>query len=296
MNSPLTFSDALTAYSETRLASRNYARRTRREYLTDLRQLGEYLALVGVTTIDAVQRRHLEGFLAQLDRQVLTNTTRRRKLAVIRSFFQFLEQAGHRTGNPAADVVPPHLDPRQPRYLTQGEYERLRLAARHVPRDAALIELLLQTGLRLSEVAHLRLSDVELPGHREGPECGGSVGVWHGRRQRLVTLNSTACEALRGYLLVRPADAQDDSVFVSKFRRGMGPRSIEDAVNKHLQAAGIRGASVQSLRATFAVHTLRQGTSQKVLQQALGVSRWTAAGYAEQARVEMDRQLQEHAL
>jgi site-specific recombinase XerD len=76
----------------------------------------------------------------------------------------------------------------------------------------------------------------------------------------------------------------------------MGPRSIEDAVTKHLQAAGIHGASVRSLRATFAIHQLRQGTSQKVLQQVLDISRWTAADYADHARVEMDRQLQEHAL
>jgi site-specific recombinase XerD len=54
--------------------------------------------------------------------------------------------------------------------------------------------------------------------------------------------------------------------------------------------------SLQSLRATFAIHQLRQGTSQKVLQRVLAVSRWTTAGYAEQARMEMDRQLQENAL
>jgi site-specific recombinase XerD len=86
-------------------------------------------------------------------------------------------------------------------------------------------------------------------------------------------------------------------VFQSEFRRGMGPRSIEDAVNKHLQAAGIHGASVQTLRHTFAVHTLRRGTGLAVLQKVLGhASRKTAVVYVELAREEMDRQLQEHAL
>ncbi len=57
---------------------------------------------------------------------------------------------------------------------------------------------------------------------------------------RLMTLNSSVCEALRGYLLVRPADAEDDLVFQSKFRRGTGPRSIEDPVGRHLEAPASR--------------------------------------------------------
>jgi integrase/recombinase XerD len=112
-----------------------------------------------------------------------------------------------------------------------------------------------------------------------------------------VTLNAKACEALRGYLRVRPADSQDDRLFQSNFRRGMGPRSIEDVVTKHLHAAGTRGASVQTLRHTFAVHTLKQGTGLGVLQKVLGhADRKTTAVYEDLARDEMGQQLQEHAL
>src|SRR2546421_5267982 len=93
---------------------------------------------------------------------------------------RILVRKPHRTGNPAADVVPPDLDPSEPRYLTQQEYERLRRAARHEPRDAAIIELLLQTGIRLSEIAGLRLTDVELPDRRTARETVGSVRLWHG--------------------------------------------------------------------------------------------------------------------
>jgi site-specific recombinase XerD len=68
-----------------------------------------------VLTAQQVERRYLEGFLAQLDRRALTNTTRRRMLAAVRSFFQLLTDAGYRTGNPAADVVPPDPELKQPR-------------------------------------------------------------------------------------------------------------------------------------------------------------------------------------
>src|SRR3954470_6249882 len=109
MGSPsdqVTVEQGLMDYEHHHLAARNYAARTRREYLTDLRQLGEYLEGSGVTHVQAVQRTHLEGFLASLDRQAQASSTRRRKVAVVRSFFRFLERAGLRTGDPAADLVP----------------------------------------------------------------------------------------------------------------------------------------------------------------------------------------------
>ena len=293
----LSLDDARTTYEEEHLTRRSFAPRTRREYLTDLTQLCKYLSSLGVSTVQRVQRSHLEGFLGHLDRQGLTGSTGRRKLAVMRSFFQFLKVSGYRTGNPAEDVIPPPLEVNQPRYLTQREYERLRWAARHEPRDAAIIELLLQTGLRLSELCRLRLTDVELPDPKEGPQGLGSVRIWHGRRYCMVTLNSKACETLRGHLLVRPAEAEDDKVFQTKFKRGIGPRGVELLVEKYLKTAGIHGASVHSLRQTFATHSVKRGTSLDVLQKALGhADRKTTAVYVDLARGEMDRQLQENAL
>jgi site-specific recombinase XerD len=113
----------------------------------------------------------------------------------------------------------------------------------------------------------------------------------------MITLNSKACEALQAYLAVRPPDAQDDLVFQTKFHRGIGPRSIELLVGKYLKDAGIRGASVHPLRHTFAVHTLKRGTSTEVLQRVLGhASEKTMKVYVELAREEMDRQLQVNAL
>jgi site-specific recombinase XerD len=83
-------------------------------------------------------------------------------VAAIRSFFLFLEDAGrgHRVGNPAGKLVPPEREWNQPRYLTEQEYKRLLAAVRHEIRDGAIIELLLQTGLRLSEVSRLQLANI----------------------------------------------------------------------------------------------------------------------------------------
>jgi integrase/recombinase XerD len=114
IDTSISFEEALTAYRCTFLARRNLALRTRKEYLTDLRQLTEYLRGVGVMTVAAVERLHLEGFLATRDEHQLAGTTRRRKVAAIRSLFLFLEDARQRTGNPAAKLVPPEREWNEP--------------------------------------------------------------------------------------------------------------------------------------------------------------------------------------
>ena len=98
---------------------------------------------------------------------------------------------------------------------------------------------------------------------------------------------------------MRPADAGDDLVFQTKFRHGIGPRAIEDVVNKYLQDAGIKDASVHDLRHTYAVHRLMRGEELSVVADMLGFinrKRKTAAVYVELARRELARQRQENAL
>ena len=95
-------------------------------------------------------------------------------------------------------------------------------AVRHEPRDGAIIELLLQTGMRLSEIARLKLTDVELPARiTKDPDGAGAVHVQSkGRRERTITLNWKACKAVRAYLSVRPDDTDDPSLFLTKFKLG----------------------------------------------------------------------------
>ena len=292
MKKSVRLKQAVELYRQSYLGTKRYAARTRREYLTDLRQLCEYLDGQGVRTVEAVTRSHLQGFLAHLDQLSLETATRRRKASVLRSFFRFLDQTGARAGDPADELVPPDVEERRVRYLTEDEYQRLRYAVRHDPRDAAMIEVLLQTGMLLSDVADLRLGDLALH-----PENISTARVGSGRHRRIVRLNAKACEALRSYLRIRPADAGDDLVFQTKFRHGIGGRAIEDVVNKYLRAAGIEDASVHDLRHTYAVHSLKRGVELSVVRDTLGyISDRPMAIYGELARREMDRQLQENAL
>src|SRR3954468_11620507 len=156
--------DALALYEASFLAARNFAPATRVKYLSDLTDLIRFLSEeLGLSRPDQVERKHLERYLAELDRRELKGSSRRRKVSSIRSFFTFLEQEGLIPLSPAGKLIPPERERYQPRVLTELEYKRLLAAVHGEIRDEAIIELLLQTGIRLSELARLRVSDVDLP-------------------------------------------------------------------------------------------------------------------------------------
>jgi site-specific recombinase XerD len=204
--------------------------------------------------------------------------------------------------DPTKKLIPPEREYKEPRVLTEGEYKRLQLVVSQDPsfaakRDIALIELLLQTGLRLSEAARLSTASVELPSKIAKDGAPGSVHViGKGRKDRTLTLNWKACRAIRDYLATRP-DVEDPSLFLSKFRAGMSPRAIERTVEKHLKASRISNASVHTLRHTFATHHVKNGTNLNTVKDMLGhASLDTTTIYVNLAREVMDKEIQANAL
>jgi integrase/recombinase XerD len=295
----VSLNEALTAYRSVHLASRNFAERTRREYTSDLTDLVAFLeGSCQVSRVAQVGTPQLEAYLAELDRRGLMGSSRRRKVASIRSFFAFLLDQDAIVSDPARRLVPPEREHLQPRVLTEAEYKRLQLAVAHQTRDAALIELVLQTGMRLSELARMTVGDLELPAKitKEVDHVGIVRILGKGRKSRTITLNWKACRALSSYLRVRPT-VDDPRFFVSKFGHGLSSRAIEYLTAKYLAEAGITGASVHSLRHTFATQHVKRGTKLDVVRQALGhADLKTTAIYIGLAREVMDKELQENAL
>lgn len=299
---PLLLEHAVPFYEDEYLAARNSSPLTRTAYLRDLTEAVSFLIdRCGLVTVTQVERRRLERFLSELDHRGLSGNYRRRKVAAVRSLFGFLTRRRIIPESPATELIPPEREIHQPRYLTEQEYRRLQAAVQHDTRDAAIIELLLQTGMLLSEVSRLKVTDVELPHHiSEEPGNVGRVRILRGkgRRDREVTLNWKACMAIKAYLDARPQDTDDPNLFLNRFHRRLGPRSIERLVAKHMKNAGIEDASVHSLRHTFGTHQARKGTQLRTIEEALGNEHCSATTpiYVSLARQEMDRELQEHAL
>lgn len=109
-------------------------------------------------------------------------------MASAKSLFRYLHDLGTLPFDPTAKLIPPRRERLEPRVLSGGEYKRLQLSSTHDVRDAAVIELILQAGIRLSEAAALRTADIELPARvtREGPPSAVQV---HGKGRKERTVN-----------------------------------------------------------------------------------------------------------
>lgn len=159
--SPLTLAQAFTEYLQVFLPARNLAPKTRVDYRIDITQLLTFLQERGITYVTQLDLSQLNAFLAYMDALELSSYTRRRKVSSIKSFCAFLESMGYVQKDPAKGLIPPKRESTSPRVLTEGEYKRLQLAGANTPRDAAIIEVLLQTGIRLSELAGLTITAID---------------------------------------------------------------------------------------------------------------------------------------
>jgi site-specific recombinase XerD len=268
----ITLRQALDDFKSVYLASRNYAVRSREEYINDLEDLIGFLEKSGFSKAGELGVPQIDRYLAELDRRGLAGSTRKRKAISVRSFLAFLYRERHITNDIAKQIILPFAESTLPRVLTQSEYQRLLKACEQNIRDTAIIELLLQTGIRLSELIGLRVSDIDFPA-QEGLESGvlGLVNIigGGGRKSRNLPLNSKSCQAIQAYLQVRPV-VTTEVLFVNKTGEPLGERGVQKMVQKYMDNAGVKGASVESLRHTFGTHHAAKGTSLKTIQEVMG--------------------------
>lgn len=176
-----------------------------------------------------------------------------RRLAAVRAFFNFLTARGEVAANPAARIGGVRMTRPAPRALSGPELRRLLREARRAanPLHRAVVVVLLNTGLRASELCGLKLSDLQL-----SPRRGRLVVRGKGEKVREVPLNAGAREALEEWLSVRPA-AADDRLFVG--RRGpLTPSGVWRIVTKLARRAGLEDVHPHALRHTFATRLLRE--------------------------------------
>jgi site-specific recombinase XerD len=293
-----TVEQGLAFFETVGMPARDLAARTRQEYTNDLTDLIKFLTKRGVTRLKQVSLQDLENYQAEMDRRGYQASTRERKSYAIKSFFRFLHHHGMIANNVASRLIPPRPKKPEPRFLSEDEYHRLLRACSHSPRDAAIVEVLLQTGIRLSELARLTIYDVEIPKriNRE-PDNTGTVRVRRkGGKVDTIPLNYKACQALAAWLKVRP-ELDHSTLLVTKFNTPMSKRAIQYTVSKYLHAADIKNASVHTLRHTFGTHHALRGTDLKTIQETLGhADLSTTAIYVSLAKNAQRKALQQNAL
>lgn len=233
-------------------------------YGKDIEQLVSFLEELQKNQAHEVNKEDLEAFLAKLTKEGYTPKSLSRKINSTRTFYRFLKINEYITDDPSLLILHPKYQLAAPRILTPTEYRALRDAARNDPRMFAVIELLLQTGIRIGELANLRLSDVIKDSLHILP--------FEKHEERNVILNKRSQEALNRYMDVRPK-VTDDHIFVTKSGKPFLIRNIRTAAERYFRLAEIKGAKVNDLRHTFVAHHLKHGVSLVILSKALGHKR-----------------------
>lgn len=237
-------------------------------YGKDIEQLLGFMEELGRVEITTISAEDIDAFKELLKKQRYTSKSISRKLNSIKAFFRFLLSEGTITHNPADGVAHPKFDQSIPRMLSKVEYRALRDACRPDVRMAAVVELLLQTGMRISELAALEIQEVDLDHNVI------LVKAQNSRGDRKVPLNASAKRVLTEYLAIRPR-AREKTLFLTKTCRPFLVRNIRTALDRYFRLAGIRDAKVNDLRHTFIVEQLKAGTPLVYVSQLVGHKRIT---------------------
>lgn len=246
-------------------------------YRADLEQLISYLGRRNVAMPSEVKTADLEAFRDQLLEEKYTPKSVSRKLNAIKTFFRFLIDKNEITQDPSETVAHPKVELTMPKFLSPLEYRALRDIARNDTRIAAIIELILQTGMRISEVANLKLENIK--------DDKIKIESYATQPERTVPLNKRAQETLTDYLKERP-NTPSPYIFTSKNGKPLAVRNIRAAIDRYMQRSEIAGYSVNDLRTTFVVENLKQGVDLVLLSQIVGHKRLsTTERYLELAQI-----------
>lgn len=233
-------------------------------YRSDLEQLVDFLTKKEKVLPEQVRSNDLDSFRDTLLANKYTPKSVSRKLNAVKTFFRWMVDQNFNSTDPSASVAHPKIEGSLPKFLTQLEYRALRDVTRSDIRISTIVELILQTGLRISEIANLKIADIK------GAEL--KVETYATQPERTIPLNKRGQMALEAYLEVRPK-SDSPYVFISKNGKPLAIRNIRAAIARFMQKAELPNYSVNDLRTTFIVENLKNGVDLVLLSQIAGHKR-----------------------
>lgn len=235
-------------------------------YKGDLNQLFSYLKNnQQVSDIESVTQDSIESFKKNLAQNEYTAKSISRKLNSIKNFFSFLRNEGVISVDPSVEVKHPKYENDLPKILKPIEYRSLRDACRNDSRATAIVELMLQSGLRIKEIENLKLDNVK--------DNEIIIESYESHPTRTVPLNNSAKTALKKYLDDGRYPGKAKNVFVTKTGRSLLARNIRSLLNRYFDKADIKDIKVNDLRNTFIVFQLKSGVPIDVVSQIVGHKR-----------------------
>jgi integrase/recombinase XerC len=256
---------------------RNVSPNTVSAYRDDLESFIGFLCndyvVISRDQLDLATVDHLavRSYLAHLSRRKLKRSSVARHLSTLRTFFRYLVREGAVEANPARGVATPRREKHLPAVMQPSDValllEQPDTGTTLGLRDAAWLELLYASGLRISELVGVDIDDLELRARLVKVHGKGS-------KERIVPFGSKAETALRAYLSVRGEllrDQEEQAVFVNYRGQRITTRSVRRLFDGYLQNAALRaGISPHTLRHSFATHLLNAGADLRGIQELLG--------------------------
>lgn len=240
-------------------------------YLRDIRQLGAYLSSHTEAELDSADEEELGHYVSWLRGNGKSVATVSRSIASMKSFYSVLVSDGIAGENPASGLTPEKATQKLPQILTSKEVELLLEQPECTDmkgyRDRAMLELLYATGIRVSELISLDVSDLNL---------GASLLHCASRdRERLIPLYPAAIKALSEYVeFIRPqmiASPDETSLFVNVSGERMSRQGFWKIIKSYQAKAGIeKTITPHTLRHSFAAHLLENGADLHSIQEMLG--------------------------
>lgn len=262
----------VTQFLEHLAEQRGLSANTASAYRTDLEQFIQFLHGRSITDWDAVHHDDMLAFLLFLRERRYANSTVARRTAAVKSFCAFLKKSGIISSDPTEKIDSPKVDRYVPKALTVTQVdELLELPLRNPTperlRDKAMIELLYATGMRVSELVALNLTDMSA----ENIRCVGKGG-----RERLLPLSGSSVTALEEYMdiarsqLNRANSQKADALFLNHRGKRLTRQGFWLILKGYAEELGIYELTPHMLRHSFAAHMINSGVDVRSVQTILG--------------------------
>jgi len=247
------------------------SKNTEVSYERDLRKMVQYLESQGIKEVTQITSTHVNSYMLYLEREHFATSTVSRSVASMRAFFQYLVKEGLIKESPAEHLKPPKVEKKAPEILTVEEVDLLlRQPSKDTPkgiRDKAMLELLYATGIRVSELIHLKSENVNMQ--------MGYIRCNENGKERIIPFGNISKNALIAYLNGARdgflGGRESDTLFVNCSGNPMSRQGFWKVLKGYAKDAEITAdITPHTLRHSFATHLIQNGADLKSVQEMLG--------------------------